>query len=109
MILAKIFNLLSRSGLPAVIALLSKQAAFGQGKFCREALQRVDVVPHLVHTEVAAAAAGVAGKSDCKSVLVHQTLTHVHNLKQQSNSSVREHLIVPIFLSESCWPTMAFI
>lgn len=74
MILAKIFNLLSSSSLQAVIILLSKQAASGQGKFCREALHRVDVVPHLVHTEVAAAA-GMAGKSDCKSVLVHQTLT----------------------------------
>lgn len=98
MILAKVSNLLSRSCLPAP---LSNQAASGQGRFCREALQRADVP--LEHTEVAAAA-GVAGKSDCKSVFVHQTLTHMHNLKQQCHSGVRENLIVPIFFR----PRVAF-
>lgn len=53
-----------------MIVPLSNQAAFGPENFCREALHRVDVVSHLVHTEVAAPA-GVAGEGDCKSVTVN--------------------------------------
>lgn len=59
MIMAKVFHPLSSSCLPAVIVPLSNQDASGPGKFRREVLCRGDIVPHLVHREVAPAGEAV--------------------------------------------------